>query len=161
MTGELAVFALHARGILEETAAERAAHDIVELLLDELVAILFVHFFLSLPDGTFTVETDVERLLVFRLFDEAHCQMDPADRFERKPRVDKYRPGWSQRSARCASTECSTWRSSCSAIGLAWRRLELNVRSNLSTISHFVCRNPAGGVEFGLNTFASHFLGYV
>src|SRR5215469_1463879 len=120
-----------------------------------------MHLFLSLTDGTFTVEADIERLLVFRLFDEAHRQMDPTDWFKGKPRVDKYRPSLSKGTTRYSSTKRTTWRCSCRAVGLTRRRLELNVRPNLSTFSHFVCRDPARGVEFSLDTFTSHFLCHI
>ena len=49
-----AVRALHASGILEKFAAERAPHDVVKLLLHELVAIHLVDFFLLCSNSTFS-----------------------------------------------------------------------------------------------------------
>lgn len=69
MAGELAVGALHAGSILEQFSAESATHDIVELLLDELVAILLVDFFLLLADGTLTTQAQIKWLLVSILLD--------------------------------------------------------------------------------------------
>lgn len=57
----LAVGTLHASRILEEIAAEGAPHDVIELLLDELVAVLLVDFLLALTNGALAVETNVER----------------------------------------------------------------------------------------------------
>jgi phosphatidylglycerophosphatase A len=53
----LAVLALHASRVLEELPTERTTHDVVELVLDELVAVHFVHLFLSLADGTLSSKT--------------------------------------------------------------------------------------------------------
>ena len=69
VAGKLAVRALHASRILEQFSAQRAAHDVVELLLDELVAILLVDFFLALTDGTLATQPLVKCLLSFVLFD--------------------------------------------------------------------------------------------
>lgn len=63
----LAVGTLHTGCVLEEVSAQSTAHDVVELLRDELVALLFVDFFLFLTDGTLSVETNVERTSVFKL----------------------------------------------------------------------------------------------
>jgi hypothetical protein len=69
MASKLAVGALHARSVLEKFPAEGTAHDVVELLLDELVAILLVDFILLLPDSTLTSEAEIEWLLVAVLLD--------------------------------------------------------------------------------------------
>jgi hypothetical protein len=63
----LAVRALHARGILEEISAQRTAHDVVELLGDKLVALLFVNLLLLLAHGTLSVETNVEGTTILQL----------------------------------------------------------------------------------------------
>lgn len=63
-----AVGALHASSVLQEIAAKGTTHDIVELLRDELVTLLFVDFLLSLSDCTLTVETNVERSSILQLF---------------------------------------------------------------------------------------------
>lgn len=67
VTGVLAVGTLHTGSVLEEVSAQSAAHDVVELLRDELVALLFVDLFLFLTDGTLSVETNVKRTPVFKL----------------------------------------------------------------------------------------------
>lgn len=53
VAGVLAVFALHSRRVFEKVAAERTAHDVVELMLDELVPKDVVDFLFALSDGTF------------------------------------------------------------------------------------------------------------
>lgn len=67
VTGVLAIRALHACSILEEFSAQRTAHDVVELLGDKLVALLFVNLLLLLAHGTLTVQTNVERTTVLQL----------------------------------------------------------------------------------------------
>ena len=68
VAGVVAVGTLHARRVFEEIAAERAAHDVVELLLHKLVAILFDDLFLALTNSTLATKTDVERLFVVSVF---------------------------------------------------------------------------------------------
>lgn len=60
MASVLAIRTLHARGVFEELSAQSAAHDVVELLCDELVALLLVDLFFLLAHGTLTVETNIE-----------------------------------------------------------------------------------------------------
>ncbi len=48
----LAVLALHAGRVLEEVAAKGASHNVVELVLDELMAVHLVDLLLALADGT-------------------------------------------------------------------------------------------------------------
>ncbi len=100
----LAIRTLHASRVLEEISAQGASHDIVELLLNELVSILLVHFFLSLANGTLAIETDVKWSSIFGLFHwdllaatgklisvkltKSHGQLYAANRFEREPGVD-------------------------------------------------------------------------
>ena len=73
VAGILAVRTLHTRSVLEELSAQRAAHDVVELLGNELVALLFVNLFLLLAHGTLAVETDIERPTVFELLGYVGC----------------------------------------------------------------------------------------
>lgn len=54
VTSIFAVLALHTRGILEEFSTERASHDAVELLREELVAVLLHDLLFALPNGTFS-----------------------------------------------------------------------------------------------------------
>lgn len=81
MAGVLAVCTLHARSVFEEVTAEGAAHDVVECLHGELVAILFNDIFLLLTNGTLSVETDVERPSVLDLLDKAERELDPTHWF--------------------------------------------------------------------------------
>lgn len=60
--------ALHTRGVFKELSAKSTTHDVVELLKYELMAVKFMHFFLALTDGAFTVETNVEGSSIFELF---------------------------------------------------------------------------------------------
>ena len=52
-----AISALHPRRIFEEVATESTPHDVVKLLLNELVAILFVNFFLALTNSSLALDT--------------------------------------------------------------------------------------------------------
>jgi hypothetical protein len=102
VTGVLAIRTLHACGILEEFSTKRTAHNVVELLRNELVTLLFMDLFLLLTHGTLTVETDVERTAVLQLFgcpklvskeefsDEvcltkAHRELNSSNGFQSKP----------------------------------------------------------------------------
>lgn len=69
----LAVCALHACGVLEEISTQGTAHDVVELLGDKLVTLLFVDLFLFLAHGTLSVETDIEGAAIFQLFGCTDC----------------------------------------------------------------------------------------
>lgn len=51
----LAIRALHTRSIFKEFSTQRTAHDVVELLCDELVALLLVNIVFLLTHGTLTV----------------------------------------------------------------------------------------------------------
>jgi hypothetical protein len=68
VTCVLAVGTLHTRSILEKFSTQRTAHDVVELLGDELVTLLLVDLLLLLTNGTLTVETNIERTAVLQLF---------------------------------------------------------------------------------------------
>lgn len=67
MASILAIRALHTRSVLEEISTQRTAHDVVELLGDELVTLLFVDLFLLLAHSTLSVETDVEWTTILQL----------------------------------------------------------------------------------------------
>ena len=64
----LAVLALHAGRVFHEVATQRTAHDTIELLKNKLMPILFLHLFLALPDGTFTIKAKIEWSSVVGLF---------------------------------------------------------------------------------------------
>jgi hypothetical protein len=102
VTGVLAIRTLHACGILEEFSTKRTAHNVVELLRDELVTLLLVDLFLLLAHGTLTVKTDVKGTTVLQLFGcpklvykndladetlltEAHLELNPSNGFQSKP----------------------------------------------------------------------------
>ena len=79
VTGIFAVGTLHTRRDVEEVAAERAAHNVVECLRSELVTILLHDILLLLSNSTFTVETDIKWPAILDLLDEGQGQMDPSD----------------------------------------------------------------------------------
>jgi hypothetical protein len=68
VTSVFAVGALHTSSILEKLSTESATHDVVELLLHKLVPVLFVYFFFSFTNGTFTAKSHIEGLLVCGVF---------------------------------------------------------------------------------------------
>ena len=72
VTGILAVCTLHPGRVFEEISTKRTSHDIVELLLDELVALFLVNFFLFLSNGSLSIETNVKRPPSNSLLLEAH-----------------------------------------------------------------------------------------
>lgn len=78
----VAVGALHACSILEKFSTESAAHDVVELLLDKLVSILLDHVLFALTDSTLTTKTKIKGLLVARVLDKGHCEMNTANRLQ-------------------------------------------------------------------------------
>jgi hypothetical protein len=69
MARVLAVRALHSSRVLQEISAQSAPHNVIELLLDKLMPVLFMDFLSPLSNGTFPVQTDVEGSSVFALFD--------------------------------------------------------------------------------------------
>ena len=80
-----AVCTLHAGRVLEEVSTECTSHNIVELLLDELVTLLFVNFFLFLSNSSLSIEADIKRSPSHCLLLEAHCQVNTPGWFEREP----------------------------------------------------------------------------
>lgn len=82
VTSVLAIGTLHAGGILQEVTAQRTAHDVVESLDSELVAILLDHIFLLLADCTLSIEADIKRSAIFDLLDEAERELYPANRLK-------------------------------------------------------------------------------
>lgn len=68
VAGVLAVRTLHAGSILEEFSTQCTAHDVVKLLGDELVTLLFVNLLLLLTNGTLTVKTNIKGTAVLQLF---------------------------------------------------------------------------------------------
>ena len=76
----LAVLALHACGILEEVPTECAAHDVVELVLNELVPVHLVDFFLPLTDSALSAKTNINLSSVFVCLDKVYLELDLAGR---------------------------------------------------------------------------------
>lgn len=68
MARVLAVLTLHTGGVFQEIATKSTTHDVVELLRDKFVTLLFVYFFLSLADGTLSIKTDIEGSAILELF---------------------------------------------------------------------------------------------
>ena len=64
-----AVLALVSRGIEQELVAERAEHKLVELALDELVAVHLMHLVLLLAHSALAPETRINRPLAHVLLD--------------------------------------------------------------------------------------------
>lgn len=135
-----AVSALHAGRVLEEIPTKRTPHNIVELLLDEFVTLLFVHFFLLLSDSALTIETDIERTSGTCLLLKAHGEMNPARWFEREPRVNHDRldvlriqgkpggrPGPSSVSRRHKRSRLEIW----------------SLFTGAPSVGHFIGRNPS------------------
>lgn len=67
MASILAVGALHPSCVFQEVAAKGTAHNIIELLRNELVALLFVDLFLPLSDSTLAIQTNVEWSSILQL----------------------------------------------------------------------------------------------
>lgn len=68
MASVLAILTLHAGSIFQEIATKSTTHNVVELLGDKFVALLFVNLFLSLADGALSIKTDIEGSTILQLF---------------------------------------------------------------------------------------------
>ena len=75
MTSILAVRTLHPGGILKEVATKGTTHDVVELLLHELMAVHFMHFFLASANSSLTTQPKIERTLIPVIFDWTELAM--------------------------------------------------------------------------------------
>lgn len=62
------IFALHTSRVLQEVAAQSAAHDIVELLEHELVTVEFMNLLFLLTNGAFAIKPEIKRPLVLIMF---------------------------------------------------------------------------------------------
>lgn len=60
MASVLAIGTLHSCCVFQEVATKSTAHNVVELLGNELVPLLFVNFFLLLSDSTLTIQSNIE-----------------------------------------------------------------------------------------------------
>lgn len=72
MTGVATVFALISDGVEQKVVTKSAKHELIELPLYKLVAILLVNFILALADGALSTETlrAIQRPLAYVLL---HC----------------------------------------------------------------------------------------
>lgn len=162
VAGVLAVLALHAGRVREELSAQGAAHDVVELLGDELVAVHLVDLLLALPDGALAVESDIERPTIRRLLREADGQVHRAAGLQREPGIDRLRGdlcralharpgGISEPSARASRRG--------GVLGGGRVHVELGRRgAGGGAARHPVRRNPARATDLGLDLLSSHFL---
>ena len=128
MARQATIGTLHTSSVLEKIAAERASHDIVERLLDELVAELFDDFFLLLTHRTFTAETKIKWATFSVLFSEFEGETYLSNRLEGKPVVDHDRS--------------SLWLGAGYGTLTAWWRIEMKVRPALwrsVATTHPVC----------------------
>ena len=67
MASILAIGTLHASCVFQKVTAKSTAHNVVKLLRNELVSLLFVNFFLLLSDSALTVQSNVERSSILQL----------------------------------------------------------------------------------------------
>lgn len=165
MAGIFAVGTLHPGSVLQKVTAKSTAHNIVELLRDELVSLLFVNIFLLLPNGTLAIETDIEWPSVLQLLGcetasahsteseqqsdptKTHSQVNSANGLQSEPGVNHGRaaersvmstPVLRARSARMAAVH---W-----VLGRGHRTARsLPARATRATI-HLVGRYPARGI---------------
>lgn len=159
VAGVLAVLALHPGGVLEELATERAAHNVVELLLDELVAVHLVDVLLALADGSLSPQPEVDGPAVLVRLDEAQGQLDPPAGLQVEPGLD--RP--SGDGGKGTGGLRGTWlgpRSPGSHL-LPWRRGVTRVHRELrrrSAALHRIGRYPARVVGLRLDPLPAHLL---
>lgn len=84
----LAVLALHPSRVFEEIAAQGAAHNVVELVLDELVPVHLVDLLLPLTNSALTTKTDVDWSAILVHLVEIHLEVDRARGFQVEPAVN-------------------------------------------------------------------------
>lgn len=68
MTSVFAICALHSSSVFQEVSTKSATHNIVKLLSDKLVALLFMDLLFLLAHGTLSIKTDIERSSILKLF---------------------------------------------------------------------------------------------
>lgn len=88
MASVLAILALHARRVLEEIPAQRAAHYVVELMLDELVSVHLVDLLLALSNGTLTSQAHVYWSSNLVSLDKAHLELNLPRGLEVEPPIN-------------------------------------------------------------------------
>lgn len=159
MAGILAVLALHTSRVLEEISAKRTAHDVVELVLDKLVAIHLVNFLLALSNSALSSQTKIHLSLSVFL-DEAELELDLPSRLKVEPSVNRTGNNLRLR-ARIAKRRTSLTLAAARSLGRSskragsWAHWELRA---MSRAAHSVSRHPAGAVHLGLDPLATHLL---
>lgn len=162
VAGILAVLALHASRVLEEVAAEGAPHDVVELMLDKLVAIHLVDLFLALADRALPIQAEIDRASFLLLLHKAESEANLTGGFQVEPAVngldDDLGYGLGSGRVRTGLAAHGSWRCG----GRSKRRRLLRTRGELTwRRAHSVGGDPAGAVDLGFNPLPSHLLGNV
>ena len=118
VAGVLAIRALHACSILEKFSTKGATHDVVELLLHELVTVLLMYLFLSFTNSSLSTKADIKRLFICSVFcwrmlekeinrrlvnylTEAYSELYSSDGLQRKPGINEDRTSlryWTSRT---------------------------------------------------------------
>lgn len=88
MASVLAVLTLHTGRIFEEVSAKGTTHDVVELVLHELVAVHLMNLLLSLTNGTLSAEAEIDGPPVLVCLVETHLELDLPRRLQVEPSVD-------------------------------------------------------------------------
>ena len=159
----LAVFTLHASRVFEEIPAEGAAHDVVELALDKLVAVHFVDLLLPLAHGALAVEASIHHAGGPVFLDKVEAQMDLPCRLEVEPSVDGLGCDgglvrWRLRSIHGALGLAARRGWGCRKLGGLRAHGELSGRSPWVG-SKAIGRHPPGTVVLGLDLLATELLG--
>ena len=89
VTKILAIFALHACRVLKEVAAQCTTHNVVELVLHELVSVHLVDFLLSLTDSALSPKTKVDWSAVLVGLGEVELELNLSSRLEVEPSLDR------------------------------------------------------------------------
>ena len=69
VTQILAVGTLHTSSVLQQLTTEGTAHDVVELLINEFMALLLGNNLLLLPNGTLAIKSSIVHAAAARVFD--------------------------------------------------------------------------------------------
>jgi hypothetical protein len=156
-----AVFALHSRGVLEEIPTESTTHNVVELVLDELVTEHLVNLLLALTNGTLSTKSEIHRSAIRVGLDEGHFKLDLSSGFQVKPAVNRagvdlrLRP---RASPKAALRACSCRRPRTKG-SMRWTHWEL--RAPTLGITHSICGDPARAIHLSFDPLTTHLLNNV
>lgn len=157
----LAVLTLHTGRVLEEVAAQRTSHDVVELVLDELVAVHLVDLLLALTDSALSAKTEVYLPAVLVRLHEAQLQVDLTRGFQIEPPRDGTSvhldlwPG----SAKIPTGSGGPWRATLTAErALRWAHRKLRWRRGARGALHPIGRHPSRTVHLGFDPLSAHLL---